>query len=186
MDWNINDDNKLAVIYNFLDASKDKPAHPSALGFRGPNAAVLQFQNSGYQINNKLDSFLVELNSKVSETVSNKLQAGYTYFNDFRNPFSTPAPVINIQDGQGANYIIAGHEPFSINNTLEQKVLQITNNLTYTTGDHVFTFGGSFEKYQFKNSFNLGGYDRFVFPYRGTFNIPNFWRCLPKCSIFLG
>jgi hypothetical protein len=52
------------------------------------------------------------LNSKVSETVSNKLQVGYTHFNDFRNPFSTPAPIINIQDGQGSNYIIAGHEPF--------------------------------------------------------------------------
>ncbi len=86
-DWNINDNNKLAVIYNFLDASKDKPAHPSALGFRGPNASILQFEKSGYQINNKLDSFLLELNSKFSETVSNKLQAGYTHFNDFRNPF---------------------------------------------------------------------------------------------------
>ena len=185
LDWNINDNNKLAVIYNFLDASKDKPAHPSALGFRGPNASILQFQNSGYQINNKLDSFLVELNSKVSETVSNKLQAGYTHFNDFRNPFSTPAPVINIQDGSGANYIIAGHEPFSVNNTLDQKVLQVTNNLTYTTGNHVFTFGGSFEKYQFKNSFNLGGYDRFVFPYRGTFNIPGFGGPYPSVQSFL-
>jgi hypothetical protein len=86
-DWNINDNNKLAVIYNFLDASKDKPAHPSALGFRGPNASILQFEKSGYQINNKLDSFLAELNSKFSETVSNKLQVGYTHFNDFRNPF---------------------------------------------------------------------------------------------------
>jgi hypothetical protein len=31
-DWNINDNNKLAVIYNFLDASKIN-LHPSALGF---------------------------------------------------------------------------------------------------------------------------------------------------------
>ena len=112
LDWNIDDNNKLAVIYNFLDASKDKPAHPSALGFRGPNASILQFQNSGYQINNKLSSFLLELNSKINEKVSNKLQAGYTHFDDFRNPFSSPAPVINIQDGAGSNYIIAGHDHF--------------------------------------------------------------------------
>jgi outer membrane receptor protein involved in Fe transport len=171
LDWNIDDNNKLAVIYNFLDASKDKPAHPSALGFRGPNASILQFEKSGYQINNKLDSFLLELNSKFSETVSNKLQAGYTHFDDFRNPFSTPAPVINIQDGAGSNYIIAGHEPFSIHNTLDQKVIQITDNLSYTTGNHVFTFGGSFEKYKFENSFNLGAYDNFGNPngYYGTF-----------------
>ena len=155
LDWNINDNNKLAVIYNFLDASKDKPAHPTALGFRGPNASILQFQNSGYEINNELDSFLVELNSKLSEKVSNKLQAGYTHFNDFRNPFSAPAPAITIQDGSGANYIIAGHEPFSVNNTLDQKVFQITDNLSYVVGNHSFTFGGSFEKYKFANSFNL-------------------------------
>ena len=175
LDWNINDNNKLAVIYNFLDASKDKPAHPSALGFRGPDVNTLQFEKSGYQINNKLDSFLVELNSKVSETVSNKLQAGYTHFNDFRNPFSTPAPVINIQSN-GSNYIIAGHEPFSINNTLDQKVLQITNNLSYTVGKHAFTFGVSFEKYKFENSFNLAGYDNFGNPngYAGTFFSPYF------------
>jgi hypothetical protein len=174
LDYNINDNHKLAFIYNFLDASKDKPAHPTALGFRGPNASILQFQNSGYQINNELDSFLVELNSKFSETVSNKFQAGYTHFNDYRKPFSAAAPVINIQDGAGSNYIIAGHEPFSINNTLDQKVFQITNNLSYTVGSHSFTFGGSFEKFAFKNSFNLAGYDKFRAPtdpvaYYGTF-----------------
>ncbi|CAC9974495.1 TonB-dependent receptor [Flavobacterium panici] len=176
VDWNINDNHKLAVIYNFLDASKDKPAHPTALGFRGPNASILQFQNSGYQINNKLSSFLVELNSKFSESVSNKLQAGYTHFNDYRDPFSVPAPVINIQDGAGSNYIIAGHEPFSINNTLDQKVIQITDNLTYTVGKHAFTFGTSFEKFAFKNSFNLAGYDNFGNPngYAGTFFTPYF------------
>nr|WP_315178695.1 carboxypeptidase regulatory-like domain-containing protein [uncultured Flavobacterium sp.] len=174
LDWNIDDNNKLAVIYNFLDASKDKPAHPSALGFRGPNASTLQFQNSGYQINNKLSSFLLELNSKINEKVSNKLQAGYTHFDDFRNPFSSPAPVINIQDGAGSNYIIAGHEPFSINNTLDQKVFQITDNLNYTVGNHSFTFGASFEKFQFQNSFNLAGYDNFGNPngYAGTFYTP--------------
>lgn len=176
VDWNINDNHKLAVIYNFLDASKDKTAHPTALGFRGPNASILQFQNSGYQINNNLSSFLAELNSKFSESVSNKLQAGYSHFNDYRVPFSVPAPVINIQDGAGSNYIIAGHEPFSINNTLDQKVIQITDNLTYTVGKHAFTFGASFEKFGFKNSFNLAGYDNFGNPngYEGTFSTPYF------------
>jgi len=176
VDWNITDNHKLAVIYNFLDASKDKPAHPTALGFRGPNASILQFQNSGYQINNNLSSFLVELNSKFSEKVSNKFQAGYSHFNDYRVPFSVPAPVINIQDGAGSNYIIAGHEPFSINNTLDQKVIQITNNLAYAVGKHAFTFGASFEKFGFKNSFNLGGYDNFGNPngYAGTFFTPYF------------
>ncbi|MFZ3274674.1 MAG: carboxypeptidase-like regulatory domain-containing protein, partial [Lutibacter sp.] len=116
LDWNINEKNRLALIYNFLDASRELPAHPTALGFRGPSAQTLQFQNSGYQINNKLKSILLELNSSMADNVTNKLQVGYTHFDDFRNPMSAPAPTITIQEG-GSNYIIAGHEPFSIHNT---------------------------------------------------------------------
>jgi hypothetical protein len=162
LDWNINDDHKLAVIYNFLDASKDKPAHPTALIRRGIDANTLQFANSGYQINNKISSFLVELNSKFTETISNKLQAGYTRFEDFRKPFSAPAPVITITK-DGSPYIIAGHEPFSINNKLDQKVIQITDNLNMVRGNHTYTAGFSFEKFSFKNSFNLKGYGFDVF-----------------------
>lgn len=157
LDWNINENNRLALIYNFLDASRELPAHPTALGFRGPSSQTLQFQNTGYQINNKLQSFLMELNSKLADNVTNKLQIGYTHFDDFRNPMSTPAPTITIQEG-GSNYIIAGHEPFSIHNTLDQKVFQVTNNLNISKGNHNYTIGFSFEKFQFDNSFNLGVY----------------------------
>ena len=155
LDWNINDRNRLAVIYNFLDASKAKPAHPTAIGSRGPSFATLQFENSGYEINNKIKSFQIELNSNITDNVTNKLQVGYTHFDDFRTPFSTPAPSILIEEN-GANYIVAGHEPFSINNKLDQKVFQITNNMNYFKGDHTYTIGFSFEKFQFDNSFNLG------------------------------
>lgn len=161
-DWNINDNHKLAFIYNFLDASKDKPAHPTAILRRGPDVNTMQFEKSGYQINNQINSFLVELNSKFSESITNKLQAGYTHFNDFRKPFSTPAPVISITKG-GSPYIIAGHEPFSINNKLDQKVIQITDNLNIVRGNHTYTAGFSFEKFIFKNSFNLKGYGFDVF-----------------------
>lgn len=156
-DWNVNDNNRLAFIYNFLRASKEKPAHPTALGFRGPSASILQFENAGYEINNNLDSFLLELNSTLNETTTNKLQIGYTRFDDFRNPLSTPAPSITIQNN-GANYIIAGHEPFSINNKLDQQVIQLTNNMNFFEGDHTYTVGFSFEKFMFDNSFNLGVY----------------------------
>jgi hypothetical protein len=156
-DWNINSNHRLAFIYNFLRASKEKPAHPTALGFRGPSASILQFENAGYEINNNLDSFLLELNSTFNETTTNKLQIGYTQFDDFRNPLSTPAPSITIQNN-GANYIIAGHEPFSINNKLDQKVFQVTNNMNFFQEDHTITVGFSFEKFMFDNSFNLGVY----------------------------
>ena len=157
LDWNINDKNRLAFIYNFLEASREQPAHPSALGFRGPGPNQLQFQNTGYRINNNIDSFQLELNSDLGEGVSNKLQIGYTHFDDFRDPLSTPAPTLTITNN-GANYIIAGHEPFSINNVLDQKVFQFTNNLNFVKGNHTYTVGISYEKFEFDNSFNLGAY----------------------------
>ncbi len=157
LDWNINKNNRLAVIYNFLNASKEKPAHPSALGFRGPSVNTLQFENSGYEINNNIRSVQMELNSTFSDEASNKFQIGYTHFDDFRNPLSTPAPTITITK-DGSNYIIAGHEPFSINNKLDQKVFQFSDNLNFFKGDHTYTVGFSFEKFQFDNSFNLAAY----------------------------
>ncbi|NNK11092.1 MAG: TonB-dependent receptor, partial [Flavobacteriaceae bacterium] len=177
LDWNINDNNRLAIIYNFLDASKGKPANRDAITFRGPNTQTLQFENAGYEINNKIKSLQLELNSTLSDEATNKLQIGYTHFDDFRNPFSTPAPSIVILDDTGSsNYIIAGHEPFSINNRLDQKVFQLTNNLNIFKGDHTYTIGFSFEKFQFDNSFNLGAYGAqgVFFPTTTITDFPNF------------
>ncbi|MGO4911728.1 TonB-dependent receptor [Leeuwenhoekiella sp. W20_SRS_FM14] len=160
LDWNINSKHRVAVIYNFLNASRDLPANPEAIGRRGPDQTTLQFRNAGYRINNKIDSWLVELNSNFGGNVTNKLQAGYTFFDDSRDPFSAPAPAISIQQ-DGVRAIIAGHEPFSINNKLTQKVFQITDNFNVVTGNHTITLGGSFEKFMFDNSFNLGAYSYF-------------------------
>ncbi len=163
LDWNISDDHSLTATYNELDATRDKPAHPDAFAFRGPNQNTLQFENSSYSINNKIQSALIELKSRFGNKYSNNLQVGYTHFDDFRTPFSSPAPSITILEG-GSPYIIAGHEPFSINNRLDQKVFQATNNFKIYSGKHTITLGASFEKFEFDNSFNLG-----TFGARGVF-----------------
>ena len=63
----------------------------------------------------------------------------------------------------GTRYIVAGHEPFSINNTLDQNVFQLNDAFNIYTGKHNFTFGVAFEKFSFDNSFNLTGYGSRVF-----------------------
>ncbi|MEN8251587.1 MAG: TonB-dependent receptor, partial [Bacteroidota bacterium] len=157
IDWNINEQHTLSAKYNFLRARRDLNAHPEAIGRRGPDLITLQFENAGYRINNNIDSWIVELNSRF-ENSSNKLLAGYTKFDDWRDPFSTPFPTININQA-GIRGIVAGHEPFSIHNVLDQQVLQITDNFNYYLGNHVITAGASFEKFMFNNSFNLGVYE---------------------------
>ncbi|HET9431718.1 MAG TPA: carboxypeptidase regulatory-like domain-containing protein, partial [Chitinophagaceae bacterium] len=162
IDWNISPVHKLAFTYNGLDAKKDKPAHPSAIGRRGPDFTTLQFQNSGYQIVNKLHSFGMELKSNFAGNYANKLRVVYTTFRDKRNPFSTPFPVINISKN-GVRYIVAGHEPFSIFNRLNQDAFQVTNDFNAFFNKHTLTAGLSFESFKFGNSFNLTGYGATVF-----------------------
>lgn len=158
LDWNINKQHTLTATYNFLDAFREQNAHPSALGRRGPDATTLQFYSSGYRINNDIQSGILELRSMFGNKYSNKLQVGYTHFDDSRDPFSEPFPVININEN-GIRYIVAGHEPFSIHNRLDQKVFQATNNFDIFANDHTITIGSSFEAFKFDNSFNLGAYD---------------------------
>jgi hypothetical protein len=162
LDWNINNNNSLSFTYNGLNASKEKPAHPSAIGRRGPDFTTMQFRNSGYRINNKLNSFGAELKSNFSSKYANKLRLVYTQFRDNRDPLSTPFPVVNITKN-GVRYIIAGHEPFSINNILNQDAFQATNNFNIILPKHTLTFGASYESYKFANSFNLTGYGPAVF-----------------------
>lgn len=129
LDWNINDNNNLTFRYNFLDARRDLPPHPFVLSAngsgRGPNENSLPFQNSGYQINNELHSFALELNSR-GKSFANRFFFSYNRFRDFRNPFSEPFPTIEIAEN-GVTFTTVGHEPFSIHNILDQDVFQFTN-----------------------------------------------------------
>lgn len=165
-DWNLNKNHTLTLKVNGLDASKQKPAHPSALGRRGPDQTTLQFFNSGYQINNKIFSSILELKSLFGNDFSNKFQIGYTRFDDSRDPMSAAFPVLNINK-DGVRYIVAGHEPFSINNRLDQKVFQFTDNFDIYLNNHTITLGTSLERFSFDNSFNLGVYEPFGVNYPG-------------------
>jgi hypothetical protein len=166
LDWNINDNNSFWLRYNYLDAKRDLPPHPFVLSFansgRGPNSSSLPFQNSGYAINNEMHSFAMELNSLFGR-FGNRFFASYNRFRDFREPFSTDFPTVEIGEG-GVTYTTVGHEPFSIHNILDTDVLQLTDNFSYFTGRHVLTFGANFERFSFFNSFNIFRHGVFFLP----------------------
>jgi hypothetical protein len=167
LDWNINENNNLTFRWNFLDARRDNPPHPFVLSAfnsgRGPNESSLPFRNSGYAINNDLNSFALELNSRAT-SFANRFFASYNRFRDHREPFSADFPTIEIAEG-GVTFTTAGHEPFSIHNILDQDVLQVTNNFTWFRGKHAITLGANFEKFSFFNSFNIFRHGLFQIPY---------------------
>ena len=172
LDWNINDNNNLTFRYNRLIAKRDLPPHPFAISFnntgRGPNENSLPFQNSGYAINNELNSYALEINSRGGKW-ANRFFASYNRFRDFRAPFSEDFPTIEIGLG-GVTYTTVGHEPFSINNVLDQDVWQFTNNFSIFRGNHVITIGTNFETFGFLNSFNL--FRNGFFGFTNTFESP--------------
>ncbi len=157
LDWNITPSQTLSFRYNYLDANRDLGPHPFVLSVgntgRGPNATSLPFYKSGYQINNGLNSYALEHNSRSSR-FANRFFASYNRFRDFRTPFSADFPTIEIGEG-GVTYTTVGQEPFSNHNILDQDVLQLTNNLSYFRGKHVITAGTNFESFDFFNSFNI-------------------------------
>jgi hypothetical protein len=157
LDWNISESNTFTIRYNYLNARRDLPPHPFVLSFantgRGPNASSLPFQNSGYRINNHLNSVAAELNSR-STRYANRFFASYNRFRDNRDARSAPFPTIEIGEG-GVTYTTAGYEPFSIHNILDQDVWQLTDNLNFFRGSHTFTVGANFETFSFFNSFNI-------------------------------
>ena len=167
LDWNINERNDMTLRWNLLDAKRDLGPNAFVLSAfnsgRGPNSSSLPFQNSGYAINNELNSSALELNSRYS-SFSNRFFASYNRFRDFRQPLSADFPTIEIADG-GVTYTTAGHEPFSIHNILDQDVLQLTNNFSYFSGKHVYTAGINLETFSFFNSFNIFRHGVFFLPH---------------------
>ena len=179
LDWNLSASSNLSFRYNFLDAKRDLGPHPFVLSYantgRGPNESSLPFYKSGYAINNQLNSFALEVNSR-SNKLANRFFASYSRFRDFREPFSEDFPTIDIGEA-GVTYTTLGHEPFSIHNILDQDVWQFTNNLTLYRGKHALTVGANFEMFGFFNSFNIFRHGVFFLPafipIGSTFNTVN-------------
>ena len=161
IDWNINPQNTFSIRYNYLKSYREQGPHPIAIApsSRVPGVNTLQFANSGYTINNNLNSVVAELNSTFGGgKFSNKAQASFSAFRDFRElPAGKFFPQIDITQG-GTTYTTVGTEQFSANNTLDQNILQLTDNLSYFAGKQIFTAGVNYERFNFVNGFNLQRY----------------------------
>jgi len=170
LDWNVNENNNVSFRVSLLDASREQGPHPFVLSFggtgRGPNESSLPFRNSGYRINNQLQSYALEWNSR-GEKFANRLFVSYNRFRDFREPFSVDFPTLEIGEN-GVTYTTVGHEPFSIHNILDTDVWQYTNNFSYFTGNHVLTVGVNYETFTFFNSFNIFRHGLFGLPFAST------------------
>lgn len=148
LDWNINQNNKLMFRYQFADSYSDKYSS----GFY-----TYYFNNSSYKMKNRTNTFVLELNSRISENMSNEFRATAVYVRDKRDvPY------------HGANMYIRdnitvdlGTEYSSGANGMNSDSYTISDNLSIFMGDHNITVGTHNEIFKFSNIFlqyAYGGY----------------------------
>jgi hypothetical protein len=155
MDWNINDKHKLTARYVHHDSDAEiniSISTSAGFGNRTTSALAMSFQNSGYIIMDNTRSYVLELNSKLSNTLYNNLIVGYDKQIEDRAYRSQMFPTIDIKEG-ATTLTSVGFDPFTPGNKLDYNTFHITNNLTKYADKHTLTFGFNYEKYQSNNLF---------------------------------
>jgi hypothetical protein len=173
IDWNIDKNNTLSAKYFYLKSYGDHPISNSTIvnsgvGFgttRDAGPISLPFEGSGYRINNNFNIGIVELDTRVSSNMSNRLTAGYSALRDFRT-FSGGGSIPGVDIGNGVTSptgaIITpatgtltsfGSELFTANNILYTNIAQFSDDFTIYQGKHEITFGTNDQIQSYKNGF---------------------------------
>lgn len=165
IDWNLTEKSKFNIKYNFLNSYQDVPPSNSGSigGSRQPSNTALPFAASNYRIHNNMNSFIAELNTNISSTLSNNATIGYSALRDYRESTGGEFPLVDIGNGSGSSLTTFGYEPFSANNLLNTDVFQFSDNLTMYKGKHEITVGTYNEIYAFKNGFSPNYFGAYQF-----------------------
>ncbi len=181
IDWNINDRHHLALRYNHtLNKTWTAPNASSMDG--GARSAYgrtslysMSFANSMYSQDNLVNTWSLDLNSRLSDKLSNQFLATYSQLDDVRGTNSFDFPFIDIMDAGkkspdgsvvtdgSTTYMALGYELFTWNNGVHNNVITAKDDLTYYNGNHKAMFGLSYEYQMADNSYmrNGTGYYRY-------------------------
>lgn len=154
-DWNINDKHKLTARYVHHNSSAEiniSNSQSAGAGNRTTQFNAMSFKNSGYIIMDNTRSGVVELNSKLSNTLHNNLIVSYDKQIEDRAYMSDMFPTIDIREG-AATYTSVGFDPFTPGNKLNYWTFNVTNNVTKYAEKHTLVGGFNFQKYQSNNLF---------------------------------
>ena len=172
VDWNINDNNRLAVRYNYTNNTSWSAPNASSMdgGTRSAYGRTslysMAFANSMYSMNNLVHTVSLDLNSRINDNLSNQFLATFSKLDDVRGTNSKEFPFIDILDGTGTTtqYMALGYELFTWNNAVHNTVANVKNDLVYYAGNHKVTMGASYEYQMADNAYmrNGTGYYRYA------------------------
>ena len=179
IDWNITQKHHLAFRYNFTNnknwlgpnASSSNCAMPPA--YARVSQFGMTFANNMYSMNNRVQTWSLDLNSRLSDVLSNQFLATYSMIADVRGSNSEKFPHMDILGNAYADngamsemlpYISAGYELFTWTNAVNNNTLTIKDDLTWYAGTHKVTAGASFEYQMADNHYmrNGTGYYRYA------------------------
>ncbi|HBK40575.1 MAG TPA: TonB-dependent receptor [Porphyromonadaceae bacterium] len=169
LDWNITNKHRLALRYNYTKNLSWISPNATSMdgGTRMTEArmskASMSFANSMYSMDNLVHSFSFDLNSRLSDNLSNQFLGTFSKLDDIRGTNSAEFPFIDIlKDGQ--SYMSLGYELFTWNNGVHNNVLNIKDELTYYLGNHKIVGGIAYEYKMADNAYmrNGTGYYRYT------------------------
>ena len=172
LDWNINDNHKLALRYNYTLNQAWNSTNGSSMdggarsGFSRFSQYGMAYANSLYSMDNLVSTVSLDLNSRLSDNLSNQFLATFSKLDDMRGTNSEDMPFVDIRKDDGSSvlpYIALGYELFTWNNGVHNTHISIKDDLTYYSGDHKFTAGVNYEYQMADNSYmrNGTGYYRY-------------------------
>jgi hypothetical protein len=156
LDYNISDKHRLTLRHNYVSGSSDRTPSKAS-------PTVFPFGDVYYELNNKTNSTVAQLNSTLGNNLFNELTLNYTTIRDSRAIGDTIFPQVNVTVGTGSYKLTAGTEQYSGANGLDNNVFELTDNLTWYKGKHTFTIGTHNEFFDFANLYirNYYGYWEF-------------------------
>ncbi len=168
MDWNITDRHHLALRYNYTKNSYWQSPNASSMdgGTRAVHARMsdysMSYANTMYSMDNLVHSVSLDLNSRLTDNLSNQLLATFSKLDDVRGSDSSQFPHIDIME-DGDNYIALGYELFTWNNAVHNTIWNVKDDVTYYLGTHRIMAGVNFEHQMADNQYmrNGTGYYRY-------------------------
>ena len=172
IDWNINDNHKLAVRYNYTLNRGWNSTNGSSMdggsrsGYSRFSEYGMAYANSMYSMDNIVSTVSLDLNSRLSDNLSNQFLATYSKLDDIRGTNSEDMPFVDIRKDDGSAvlpYIALGYELFTWNNGVHNTHISIKDDLAYYAGNHKITGGVSYEYQMADNAYmrNGTGYYRY-------------------------